>query len=267
VTAQPDPYVRVYYSITDDAKFAAVYDDDAALALWLRLLIVADACYPAAAPLPRCNEAALAMLVDAGLVDLVGTTRYHIHGLVKERERRSSNARASANARWSDATAMRPHSTSDATAMRPHSSDACEPMLAEPSLAEPSSSKQSRAEQSRADCLDTFYRLTGSWPSQRIVPWLNEMAADHGEDRVSAALAIEWTADTTRSTLMSRCRDRLERDSHLREKAAGKAAEEREERERKAIEEMPPEQRAANLARLRDEMAKSGLLPPKGEAG
>jgi len=52
MTAQPTPYVRVYYSITDDEKFAELYDDDGALASWLRLLITADAMYPAAAPIP-----------------------------------------------------------------------------------------------------------------------------------------------------------------------------------------------------------------------
>lgn len=217
MTAQTDPYVRVYYSITDDPKFADVYDDDAALALWLRLLIVADAIHPAAAPLPVVNPDALAMLVAAGLVDLVGTTRYRIHGLVKERERRSSKARASANARWSDATAMRPHSTSDATAserimrpdataMRPHSSDACEPMLSEPSLAEPRLAEQSQADSRRAiarahdgyglphltdDVVAAAEEASGRSISTLHGTWageLDRLVEDRGADSVASAL-------------------------------------------------------------------------------
>lgn len=195
MTAQTDPYVRVYYSITDDPKFADVYDDDAALALWLRLLIVADAIHPAAAPLPVVNPDALAMLVAANLVDLVGTTRYRIHGLVKERERRSSNARASANARWSDATAM-----------RPHSSDACEPMLSEPSLAEPRLAEQSQADSRRAiarahdgyglphltdDVVAAAEEASGRSISTLHGTWageLDRLVEDRGADSVASAL-------------------------------------------------------------------------------
>ena len=277
MTAQTDPYVRVYYSITDDPKFADVYDDDAALALWLRLLIVADAIHPAAAPLPVVNPDALAMLVAANLVDLVGTTRYRIHGLVKERERRSSNARASANARWSDATAMRPHSTSDATAserimrpdataMRPHSRDACEPMLSEPSLAEPSLAEPSQADPSsdeQPDALDVFARMTGSFPSSKVIPWINELCETYGEAEVCTAMAKAWTDDDDRGTLIGRVRDRLAAEKHRREKAYERRERAREKREQERIEEMPIEQRAENLAKLRAEMVKSGLLSPE----
>ncbi len=32
MTAQPDPYIRVYYRIADDPRFESVYGCDAALA-------------------------------------------------------------------------------------------------------------------------------------------------------------------------------------------------------------------------------------------
>lgn len=99
MTAQSDPYVRVYYRIVDDPKFAAIYDDDAALALWLRLLLSADAMYPAAAPLPfGTRRAVLAKLVECGLVDVGANNRYRIHGLEAEREQRSEHARKAAHA-------------------------------------------------------------------------------------------------------------------------------------------------------------------------
>jgi len=100
MTAQVDPYVRVYYRIVDDPKFAEVFDDDAALALWLRLLLQADAMHPSPAALPHgTKKGPLAKLVRAGLIDLGTGYRYRIHGLSAEREQRSEHARTAARAK------------------------------------------------------------------------------------------------------------------------------------------------------------------------
>lgn len=88
------PYSRVYWSVLDDPKFDSVYGNDAAFALWVRLLINADALWPSPAPLPRSIKAkSLTVLVDAGLVDLLARDRYRIHGLDSERGRRRDAAR------------------------------------------------------------------------------------------------------------------------------------------------------------------------------
>ena len=72
-----DPYVRVYYSIVTDERFATIYSDDKALALWLRLLLTADGTYPAPAPLPRHASAkALQVLIDAGVLEIPGPLAY-----------------------------------------------------------------------------------------------------------------------------------------------------------------------------------------------
>lgn len=86
-------YSRVYWSIIDDPKFANVYDDDRALAAWLRLLLVADQAWPASAHLPgNVRRQAVAVLVGSGLVDLLHGGRYRIHGLDAERQRRKEAA-------------------------------------------------------------------------------------------------------------------------------------------------------------------------------
>lgn len=101
MTAQNDPYVRVYYSIVEDEKFVGVYDDDRALATWLKLLMGADAMYPAPATLPLgIHMPSVKKLADKGIIDLVGS-RYKVHGLEAEREVRSRKASASAQLRWS----------------------------------------------------------------------------------------------------------------------------------------------------------------------
>ena len=60
----------------------------------MRLLINADALWPAPAPLHRtAKPKALSKLVDAGIVDLLPRDRYRIHGLDAERGRRRDAAR------------------------------------------------------------------------------------------------------------------------------------------------------------------------------
>lgn len=88
------PYSRVYHSVIDDPKFGAVYDDDRRLATWLRLLMAADASWPASASIPRrVSRSALAHLVDVGLVDLAPKDRYFVHGLARERADRAQIGR------------------------------------------------------------------------------------------------------------------------------------------------------------------------------
>lgn len=114
------PFVKVYQSIVDDPQFARVYDNDHALATWLRMLLIADAMWPASAPLTSRNPT-VRMLIDVGLVLQRPGNRYSIRGLDAERERRSAYGRNAAAVRW--------HSVSNA-----------EPM--------PNRAEQSRAKQS-----------------------------------------------------------------------------------------------------------------------
>jgi hypothetical protein len=115
------PYSRVYHSLVDDADFAGIYDDDAAFATWVRLLMVADASYPSPAPVPRsAKRRTLMKLSDAGLVQLLPGERFTVRGLAPERERRSSKARNAANIRYErerSASAVQPHSDSSASAL------------------------------------------------------------------------------------------------------------------------------------------------------
>lgn len=116
VSGQVDPYVRVYYSIINDVKFEGVYGDDSCLAAWLRLLLVADALYPASAPIPQgTRKRTLAALVDCNLVELVGFGQFRIVGLAAERARRSAPGHKGADGRWHrNASALPPDSEGNA---------------------------------------------------------------------------------------------------------------------------------------------------------
>jgi len=92
------PYSKVYYSIVDDPQFARVYDTPT-LATWLRMLLLADAMYPASAPIGRRNPD-VKLLIEVGLVVEKSGNRYTMRGLEAERERRSDAARNAAAMRW-----------------------------------------------------------------------------------------------------------------------------------------------------------------------
>lgn len=106
-------YSRVYHEAVDDPKFCDVWGDDARLALWVRLLVLADQAWPASATLPRSvKRRPLLALVTVGLVDLGTGDQFRIHGLDRERQRRSDLAAYAAQVRWdadrnADSTARR----------------------------------------------------------------------------------------------------------------------------------------------------------------
>ena len=93
------PYARIYHSIVEDPMFERVFENDHALATWLRMLLIADAMYPTSAPMPPRNPT-VRLLIDCGLVVQRPGNRYSIRGLQAERERRSSVGRNAAAMRW-----------------------------------------------------------------------------------------------------------------------------------------------------------------------
>lgn len=94
-------YSRVYHDAIEDPRFGGVWPSDANLALWLRLVVVADGMWPAPAPIPRsAKPRPLATLVESGLVELVAGDNYRIHGMNAERTRRSKQGAHAADVRW-----------------------------------------------------------------------------------------------------------------------------------------------------------------------
>lgn len=98
--ASKRPFVRVYYEDLS-RDYPAVYDDDAALAAWLRLLVIVDKMWPIRPELPRSvRPRALALLTESKLVTLVPPHHYRIRGYEAERLVRQEKARDAAAKSW-----------------------------------------------------------------------------------------------------------------------------------------------------------------------
>ncbi len=279
-----DPYSRVYWRAVDDPKFEAVWWDDQSLATWLRLLVAADMAWPASANLyDGVSRRALKRLVDAGLV-VLDRRQYRIKGLDREREKRSGQARAAVAARQDRREP--PPDASDDDGLTPDvprayasTTNGATPDV--PSQEEPRRAKPRRAEESArtdavvydtTDELDVWYRLTARAPSRQVTAWLGRLVADHGEDAVVASLVAAHGADPDLSTLLSRTQNRLWEAGHEasregeRARIAALELRKREDAERDArLAAQTPEERAANVARVRAELVARGVLPPEPE--
>jgi hypothetical protein len=104
-------YSRIYWRFRDE--FADIYADKEAFGWWMTLLMIAEGAHPSAPELPRrIKPALLARLVEHELVTVLPGDRFRCRGVNAEMERRSSQGKAGAHARW-----MRPQSERNANAL------------------------------------------------------------------------------------------------------------------------------------------------------
>ena len=238
MTAQPDPYVRVYYRIIDDPKFESVYDDDAALATWLRLLLAADAMYPAPATIPRSVKAlVLKKLAKAELIDLLPGDRYRVHGLGSERERRTEQAKRAAKKRWAstdepadasdDAMPEQSASNADASGESMHSN----PLRSEQLQSAPRLSTGEEMDESMKDGADAYYSVTGRFPSDRVLSWINRLTEIYGDELLAKLLLKCYREDGNPRTLLGRVEERCKAIYHRQHKDEIKAESNRVQQE------------------------------------
>jgi hypothetical protein len=158
-------YVRVYFSIIDDPKFAEVYRHEATVGTWLKLLMTADAVWPASCDLPRwVKPGPLTLLTQAGIVDLLPDHRYRIHGLDAERTRRST------------AAAVGGHASGRSRSVEHSLNERSRDERTESNLAKQSRAETSRAEQNAPAQIERYDRYDD--PEQEALVWL----AKHGCD-------------------------------------------------------------------------------------
>ena len=184
------PYSRVYWSINDDPKFDGIRDDRGLVGAWLLMLIAADQAYPSPAYLlPHIPRSAVQRLVDAGLVERLDGHRFRLVGLQAERERRKQLA-----------TTRGPSGDRPVT-VRSLSGD-----LAKPSH---SQDETSLVHTEARDPADIYWQLTGRYPADRALAWIDSLIEDYGSEPVIGALAKCHLEDRSTQTLLSRTRDLL----------------------------------------------------------
>lgn len=236
------PYSRHYWSLVDDEKFADVYDNDHHYATWSRLLMIADQAWPASAHLPvTARKASIAKLAEVQLIDLLPGGRFRIHGLDDEREKRSIHGKNAAASRWGNLSNASGNARSNARS----NAVASEPRM-------PSKAEQSKEEQSTpraTDPADVYWTLTGRYPSEKVVGWIDDLGSRYGTEAVIRALAKCHIDDRQTSTLMGRVDDNLKAEARaldLKEQAA-----ERERLKEKRSQPRPIRDEAAIQAEIR----------------
>lgn len=218
MTDELGPYARLYMSLRDDDKFVEVYCDDRAFATYCRLLMIAEADWPTSAHLPHgVHRRSLAILERVGLIDLRPGGLFRVSGLDKERERRSAHAKRASNARW------------NAPSIAPSNAQT---MLVQERVRE--RAKNEHAPLPPEDPADAYWSLTGRYPTDKVLGWLDDLASRFGAEATTRHLALAHIEDAKTSTLLGRTQDRLKAEARALDRK--EAAEERERlREKRAI--------------------------------
>lgn len=99
-------YIKVYHVLRDD--YPAAWKSDAQLALFVRLLMIADKWWPQWAPIPRRNGAYQSLVACGLVIENGGATAYTIRGLDPERSRRSEHGRHAASIRYASSEHAQP---------------------------------------------------------------------------------------------------------------------------------------------------------------
>jgi hypothetical protein len=259
MSGQSDAYVRVYYSIIDDPKFAEIWGHHARMGAWLHCLLIADALWPASAPLPKLSKDEHAALTTAGLIECDGKGQFRVHGLDAERGRRSDIGRANVESRW--------YGRSTAV-VQPQYSGNTNPILAEPSLDETSQDEPSRALTAPETGPDVWEWVTMRRPSRAAQPdlwaWLTRLCEEYGVVRLWEVMRVCAAQDASRKTLVSRTEAVLSRDADRSERIA-ETARLAEKRRPVVIQPKPEEtpeereRREAAFAKMRESVKQIGI--------
>jgi hypothetical protein len=146
------------------------------------------------------------MLVESGIVDLLPGHRYRVHGLDTERSRRAGSASDSATARWERTRAR--NANASGVGMRTHADQKVNPdaSQAKPSQAETEPSPPARA---REDPADAYWKLTGKFPTEKTLGWVDDLSSKFGAEAVIRSLVKAHTSDRATATLLGRTQDLL----------------------------------------------------------
>ncbi len=226
MSGQSDPYIRIYLRVRDDPRFEHAYSCDACWAAYSRLLMDAEAAFPASASLPANLDAhAAAQLMADGIIEPRRHGCFVVHGMVTERRRRSEEGRANALRGWNmrrarmgkNGVPMAPHiQQSKAPHIQQSMGNDGVPMLTAsflPSVEELTDGGKESVARAREDAaLEAYQRLVIN-VSPKALKWLDDLVREYGQEWTTEALgtaSLEGTNDLlgrTKTLLVIRARD------------------------------------------------------------
>lgn len=200
-----DRYARVYFDrIERDPKFDGIRSNRALYGSWLLLLQEAEKAWPSPAFPPPTNwvpKREFALFVDRGIIDMTSDGRYFMHGLATIRAERSVRASTAAHARWDAGRNADSSASGIANASAPRM----------PSTDKTSTDKTSTAD--AHDPADTYWSVTGRYPTEKVLAWIDDLAAQYGAAVVTTAIAECHQVDRETGTLLGRVTTTLKRDA------------------------------------------------------
>jgi len=218
------PYSRVYWTVRSDPRLEDIYADDHHWAAWNRLLLAADMAWPAPADLPgSARKASVTALFAAGVIELLPGGLFRFHGLDTERgRRRDAAANRLPPKRYPDGDQTVPSPVPLAPSRAPSSA-----RLGSSSLGSESPAPEREAEPTgdkEPDPADAYWSLTGKYPTDKPLAWIDDLTRTYGAMAVIRAVADAHQTDKTAATLLGRAQDRLRRDARTLDLKAQVAA-------------------------------------------
>ena len=129
------------------------------------------------------------------------------------------------------------------------------------SSSEPTDTTREREPWDEPDAAVAYNEITGRFPSQKVLEWLNRMSDEHPEEAIIRVMREQYAADPDIRTLLSRTDNGLKLDAHRRTKAdqraRAKAQAAIEAPMRKQEREATPEER--ERAKLQQQAIRLGL--------
>jgi hypothetical protein len=195
-----DRYARVYFDrIERDPKFDGIRGNRSLMGSWQFLLVEAEKAWPSPAfppPTSWVPRRDVELFASRGIIDMTADGRYELHGLTSIRAERSKRAAHAAGARWGNAS-------------RNASGIADAPARVMPRQDEISKDETSTA----GDPADDYYVMTGKYPNDKVLGWIDGLTGEYGADAVTRALATCHQQDRSTTTLLGRAQDVLRRDA------------------------------------------------------
>lgn len=251
-------YARVYF---DDLErdHPEIWFDPTCLSTWLRLLSLSEKSWPTMPELPRSvRRADLEKLVRSGMLELLDNHRFVLRGWLKEREERSSKAIDAVSQRRDRVGSVVPTLVptdvpTDVPTNDLHTRAHAGARAATASASSYSSSTEEGSGEKPPDAADAYWTLTGRYPTDKPISWIDDMAATFGTEATIRALATAHAQDSRTNTLLGRTQDILR--AQARALSVKEQAAERQRQKDRRPTEQTPEQRAAIEAEIRRMLA------------